>query len=302
MNIENLLNAAKVAGQDRARPLASNFKVGAAFQFSNGEVVSGGNTEDRGKTVVGACAERNVLGAANNVMGPLSEYGSGGTVGWDRAAVWANTPGPITPCGICRDFMAATATEIQSEVLSQCEGPLRATFTIGELLPLAGRGPGGDVKDEIEMWRLNGGKIFDIESSESEPLIRRAMGIAERSYRPPFSSEPLAGAALLTEDGTIHEGALVIDATTRLGGTAISMAVRNALVGPVGTTSRVVAVGLFTEGDIVRAPTGCDLQLLQEIRAKHGDVDVMFGCNTRAFKTTLDALLPHPFGRNDLGY
>jgi cytidine deaminase len=128
------------------------------------------------------------------------------------------------------------------------------------------------------------------------------MTVAQLSYRPPFSNEPLAGAALLTEDGKIHEGTLVIDATTRLGGTAISMAVRNALVGPVEKSSRVVAVGLFTQGDVVRAPTGCDLQLLQEIRAKHGDVDIMFGCDTCAYKTTLDALLPHPFGRNDLGY
>jgi hypothetical protein len=28
----------------------------------------------------------------------------------------------------------------------------------------------------------------------------------------------------------------------------------------------------------------------------------MFGCDTCAYKTALDALLPHPFGRNDLGY
>ena len=294
MNTENLLNVAKQAGEQRARPLVSNFKVGAAFRFTNGDVIAGANTEDRGKTVVGACAERNVLAAANNNVGPLSEYGVGG-IGWSQAAVWANTPGPITPCGICRDFMAATAAEPQSQVLSQCEGPNRAIFTIGDLLPLAGRGPGGDVKEEIEAWRLAGGRISQLSTSDSDYLLRRAMSVAERSYRPPFSSEPLSGAALLTEDSQVHEGFLVIDATTRLGGTAISMAVRNALVGPVDGTSRVVAVGLFTQG-------GCDLQLLQEIRAKHGDVDVMFGCDACAYKTSLDALLPNPFGRNDLGY
>jgi cytidine deaminase len=302
MNQDNLLQAAKDAGQRRARPLASNFKVGAAFEFSNGEVLSGGNTEDRGKTVVGACAERNVLAAANNQLGPLSEYGRGGVVGWSQAAVWANTPGPITPCGICRDFMAATAQAPESSVLSQCEGPTRSIFTIGELLPLAGRGPGGDVKEEIEVWRLNGGRITQLPSSDSNYLIGRAMGAAERSYRPPFSSEPLSGAMLLTEDNKEYEGFLVVDATTRLGGTAISMAVRNALVGPIERTSRVVAVGLYTKGDVLRAPTGCDLQLLQEIRAKHGDVDVLFGCDKSAYKTSLDALLPNPFGRNDLGY
>lgn len=302
MNTERLLQEAKNAGQNRARPLASNFKVGAAFEFSNGQIVSGGNTEDRFKTVPGACAERNVLAAANNRMGPLNEYGRGDSVGWTQAAVWANTPGPITPCGICRDFMASTAVAPDASVLSQCEAPTRSIFTIGDLLPLAGRGPGGDVKEEIEMWRLNGGKISQLASSESTYLICQAMSAAERSYRPPFASEPLSGAALLTEDGQVHEGFLVIDATTRLGGTAISTAVRNALVGPVERSSRVVAVGLYTKGDVLRAPTGCDLQLLQEIRAKHGDVDVMFGCDTCAYKTTLDALLPNPFGRNDLGY
>jgi cytidine deaminase len=198
--------------------------------------------------------------------------------------------------------MASTAQAPESSVLSQCEGPTRSIFTIGELLPLAGRGPGGDVKEEIEMWRLNGGKITQLASCESNYLIGQAMGAAERSYRPPFSSEPLSGAALLTEDGKVCEGFLVVDATTRLGGTAISMAVRNALVGPIERTSRVVAVGLYTKGDVLRAPTGCDLQLLQEIRAKHGDVDVLFGCDKWAYKTSLDALLPHPFGRNDLGY
>lgn len=302
MNTEHLLQAAKDAGQNRARPLASNFKVGAALEFSNGAILSGGNTEDRGKTVVGACAERNVLAVANSQMGPLSEYGMGGTVGWNRAAVWANTPGPITPCGICRDYMAATAVSPGAEILSQCEGPKRSIFTIGELLPLAGRGPGGDVKEEIEAWRLGGGRITQLACSDSNYLIGRAMSAAERSYRPPFSNEPISGATLLTEDGQTHEGFLVIDATTRLGGTAISMAVRSALVGPVEGTPRVVAVGLYTKGEVLRAPTGCDLQLLQEIRAKHGDVDVMFGCDTCAYKTTLDALLPHPFGRNDLGY
>lgn len=302
MNTEHLLQAAKEAGLNRARPLASNFKVGAAFEFSNGAILSGGNTEDRGKTIVGACAERNTLAAANNQMGPLSEYGIGGTVGWRQAAVWANTPGPITPCGICRDFMSATAVTPEAQVLSQCEGPSRSIFTIGELLPLAGRGPGGDVKDEIEAWRLNGGKITQLASSDSNPLISRAMVAANRSYVPPFSNEPISGASLLTEAGETHESFLVIDATTRLGGTAISMAVRSALVGPAERTPRVIAVGLYTKGDVLRAPTGCDLQLLQEIRAKHGEVDVMFGCDKSAYKTTLDALLPHPFGRNDLGY
>ena len=302
MSVDHLLQAAKEAGQHRARPLASNFKVGAAFEFSNGAILSGGNTEDRGKTIVGACAERNVLAAANNQLGPLSEYGMGGSVGWLRAAVWANTPGSITPCGICRDFMASTAAASEAEVFSQCEGPTRNLFTIGELLPLAGRGLGGDVREEIEMWRLNGGRITQLASSDSNYLLSQAIGVAECSYRPPFSNEPFSGAVLLTEDGRTHDGFLVIDATTRLGGSAISMAVRRALVGPVEGTSRVVAVGLYTKGEVLRAPTGCDLQLLQEIRAKHGDVDVMFGCDTSAFKTTLDALLPHPFGRNDLGY
>lgn len=302
MNQEQILLAAQEAGRNRARPLASNFKVGAAFEFSNGAVVSGANTEDRGKTVVGACAERNVLAAANNTLGPLSDYGNGGGVGWAQAAVWAATPHPITPCGICRDFMAATAIGPHAEVLSQCQAPSRSILTMEELLPLAGRGAGGDVREEIEMWLLHEGKIIQLPSPHDHPLTKVARIAAERSYIPPFSTELPSGASLLTEDGETHAGATVIDATTRLGGTAISMAVRHALIGPVDKTSRVIAAGLFTIGDTLRAPTGCDLQLLQEIRSKHGDVDIIFGCDSCAYKTTLDALLPYPFGRRDLGY
>lgn len=300
--VEELLQAAREVGQTRARALASQFKVGAALRLSNGAVVPGANTEDIGKTVVGACAERNALAAANNSFGPLSEYGRGGTVGWTHAAVWANTTHPITPCGVCRDFMSATAAEPRAEVLSQCEGPKRAIFTMSELLPLAGRGVGGDVREEIAAWELAGGGICSLGDPLRNELVVRAMSVASRSYIPPFSTEPASGAVLVTEDCKLHEGATVIDATTRLGGSAISSAVRQALVGPYAGTPRVAQVVLFTHGDILRAPTGCDLQLLQEIRPKRGDVEIVFGCNGTLYRTSLDSLMPHSFGRNDLGY
>lgn len=198
--------------------------------------------------------------------------------------------------------MAATAASPDSPVFSQCEGPNRAQFTIGELLPLAGRGPGGDVRDEIEMWKLSGGRISEVSFTEIENLMSQARSAATLSDIPPFAAEPRSGAVLRTDSGRTYEGATMVSPFPEMGATAISTAVQKALGCPVGEKPRVLEVFLFTEGDVLRAPTGCDLQLLQELRPIGQDVEICFACDTLAYKTTLGALMPHPVGLNDLGY
>jgi cytidine deaminase len=281
--------------------LESGFRVGAAFLFTNGEIVGGANVEDQGgKTTVGACAERSALLSANAKFGPLSDRGLDNGVRWIEAGVWAPTPEPITPCGICRDAMAGTALD-DARILSTCNGPSEATFLIRDLLPLAGRGINGDVSEELESWRLRGGVVTEQLSLAALSLFGMAEAAASKSYLPPFSKQPASGAALLLEDGSILTGALIIEATTRLGGGAITNAIRKAIEGRVSEVRRAVKIALYTDSEILRAPSGCDLQLLQEIRVP-GEVEIVFGCRDKKFSSNLDELYKLPFGRADLGY
>ena len=297
---DNLLNLAREAGQKRARPLESCFPVGAAFQFSNNQVKVGVNYEDAGKTPVGTCAERSTLQAANNEFGPLSDRGLDSGVTWVTGALWAGTPLPPAPCGICRDALAG-AGHPDALVVSQGNGKDRLRATIEELLPLAGRGKNGDVSAELERWAERGAPVSESLPAGAEIILAAAQEASDRSYLPPFTKQPPAGAAIELADYTVITGWVVTDATTRLGGSAIAMAVRRMLEGPCSPPPQVLRVALFTNAEILRAPNGYDLQSLQEIAAP--ETQIIFGClPARKFSAPLSALLPEPFGRRDLGY
>lgn len=298
---ENLLRLAKETGSDCARPLESHFPVGAAFMFSNGEIATGANIEDRGKTNVGACAERSAIMFANSSFGLLSDRGQDQNPQWQVGAVWAPTPQAITPCGVCRDALAGTA-EPEAYILSQCNGPSIERFSIEDLLPLAGRGMDGDVREEIHRWLERGGAISATLNAEALNLLSQAEVASLGSYIPPFCGQPNSGSVLLLEDGTQVTGSVVVEATTRLGGGAISEAVRGLLHRGFSGLPRVVRVALFTDAGVVCAPTGSDLQLLQEVRPVNGEMEIFFGNRDEKYATSLNALLPHPFGRADLGY
>ena len=189
----------------------------------------------------------------------------------------------------------------ESEIISRGEGVREFRATRAELLPLPGREKNRDVSEEIERWAKLGGPISESISAAHAELLDHARTAADRSYLPPFTSEPPAGAALEMQDGSVLTGWFVTDATTRLGGSAIAMAVRRALEGPCQTMPRAVRVALFTNAEMLRAPNGYDLQLLLEVADP--EASIVFSClRGRAFTTSVGALYPHSFGRKDLGY
>ena len=120
---EKGLVAAAVDARTHARAAFSEFKVGAALETSDGEVVGGCNIENAtyGLTV---CAERVALWKA------LSE----GRDIFTRIAVVADTDDPTPPCGACRQLLWEYCGDI--EVLLANLSGIKRRLRLSELLPL----------------------------------------------------------------------------------------------------------------------------------------------------------------------
>ncbi len=120
---ETLLKAAKDAMRNAHAPY-SKFHVGAALEAVNGKVYTGCNVENAsyGGTI---CAARVAMGAA--VAAGEREF--------RRIAIASDAADPIPPCGLCRQFMAEFGVKL--EVLSVGAGGRRATWILGDLLPMA---------------------------------------------------------------------------------------------------------------------------------------------------------------------
>jgi cytidine deaminase len=116
-----LLEAA-LAARERAYTPYSRFAVGAAVLTASGMVFPGCNLENAAYPAV-VCAERVAL---------FSAYAAG-----EREvvalAVVADTSGPVSPCGVCRQVIAELAPGC-TVLLANLAGVVRVT-TPGELLP-----------------------------------------------------------------------------------------------------------------------------------------------------------------------
>lgn len=101
----------------------SGFKVGAALQTEDGQIISGCNVENAtyGLTV---CAERVAMFKA------LSE----GHRRFTRVAVVADTEAPTPPCGACRQILWEFGGDLEV-VLANLTEP-RGTHQLKDLLPL----------------------------------------------------------------------------------------------------------------------------------------------------------------------
>ena len=101
----------------------SNFPVAAVVRGASGALYSGVNVENAAYPQ-GWCAEASAIAAMV----------SSGEMELQEVAVMALGDSVCTPCGGCRQRIREFANE-QSKIL--CYGPkgLRATFTLGELLP-----------------------------------------------------------------------------------------------------------------------------------------------------------------------
>ncbi len=120
----NLLEHAKKAAEMSYSPY-SGFRVGAALQLSNGEVVTGTNVENVsfGLTI---CAERAALVRA------VSQFGPGIRI---EAVAVANLNGAASPpCGACRQMLAEFSSPDAPVVFPAADGT--RTMRFDEVLPL----------------------------------------------------------------------------------------------------------------------------------------------------------------------
>ena len=119
---ETLIAAARRA-REHALASFSQFKVGAALETADGQIITGCNIENAtyGLTL---CAERVAMFKA------LSE----GHLRFTRIAIVANTDQPTPPCGACRQILWEFGGELEV-LLANLNAP-RGRYQLRDLLPL----------------------------------------------------------------------------------------------------------------------------------------------------------------------
>jgi cytidine deaminase len=135
LNDSDLIAAARRA-REHAHARFSNFKVGAALETADGQVITGCNIENAtyGLTM---CAERVAMFKAI----------SDGHRTFRRIAIVADTDAPTPPCGACRQILWEFGGDL--EVILGNTRRVTAQFRLSELLPhpfdatfLSGEPPG----------------------------------------------------------------------------------------------------------------------------------------------------------------
>lgn len=121
--LEELVQAA-VKARDNAYVPYSKFAVGAAVRVGSGRIYTGCNVENAsyGNTI---CAERTAFVKA------VSE----GERVFEHVVVAGIIDEPISPCGICRQFMAEFGLDIPITMIGA--SGKRLTMTLRQLLPAA---------------------------------------------------------------------------------------------------------------------------------------------------------------------
>lgn len=119
---ETLIDAARRA-REHAHASFSGFKVGAALETEDGQIVTGCNIENAtyGLTV---CAERVAMFKA------LSE----GHQRFKRIAVVADTHAPTPPCGACRQILWEFGGDLEV-ILANLAMP-KGRYRLQDLLPM----------------------------------------------------------------------------------------------------------------------------------------------------------------------
>ncbi|GEL07268.1 cytidine deaminase [Salisediminibacterium halotolerans] len=123
MNKEDLMKQAGVA-RERAYVPYSKFAVGAALLAEDGTVYHGCNIENAAYSMCN-CAERTAIFKAV----------SDGVRAFKALAVTADTEGPVSPCGACRQVMSELLQPETKIYLTNTHGTESAETTIDELLP-----------------------------------------------------------------------------------------------------------------------------------------------------------------------
>ncbi|HOC29164.1 MAG TPA: cytidine deaminase [Treponemataceae bacterium] len=124
MNKSTLIEEAKKAREKAVTPY-SKFKVGAALETADGRVFHGCNIENASYGLTN-CAERTAF---------FSAIASGCKPGeFTRLAVVADTEGPVSPCGACRQVIMELGGPDLEIVLANLGGAQEVTTAAG-LLP-----------------------------------------------------------------------------------------------------------------------------------------------------------------------
>jgi cytidine deaminase len=123
---EKLVSEARGAREQAYAPYSHDFKVGAAVLTEEGEIFTGCNIENAsfGATI---CAERVAVFKAV----------ASGHRSIRAVAVIADTPDPISPCGICRQVIAEFGADADI-LMANTAGDTRVSG-MRELLPAAFR-------------------------------------------------------------------------------------------------------------------------------------------------------------------
>ncbi|SER70361.1 cytidine deaminase [Salipaludibacillus aurantiacus] len=122
MNKEQLLSEA-IESRKQAYVPYSRFQVGAALLSKDGTVYRGCNIENAAYSMCN-CAERTAIFKA------VSE----GVREFDAIAVAADTDGPVSPCGACRQVMSELLQPHTKVFLTNLKGNT-AEWTVEDLLP-----------------------------------------------------------------------------------------------------------------------------------------------------------------------
>ena len=115
----------------------SNFLVGAAALFNNGEKVYGTNQENASYPV-GICAERVLLASASMLQTdePIKTI----AISYNNLSRIGGSDRPISPCGMCRQSLAeyeARTSQPMRLILSGMEGKVIIIESASQLLPFS---------------------------------------------------------------------------------------------------------------------------------------------------------------------
>ncbi len=121
-----LIEEAKKAREKSYSPY-SKFKVGAAALMRDGRIFHGANIENSSYPLC-MCAERNAIYNAMNNGYKKEDFLA--------LALIADTEGPVTPCGACRQVISELMPKGTPILMASLRGDLQET-TPEELLPFA---------------------------------------------------------------------------------------------------------------------------------------------------------------------
>jgi cytidine deaminase len=122
MDEQQLMEEAKKARGFAYVPY-SKFQVGAALLAKDGKVFHGCNIENASYGMTN-CAERTAL---------FKAYSEGVTK-FDTLVVVADTDGPVSPCGACRQVISELCEPDMEVILTNLKGDVQRTL-VKELLP-----------------------------------------------------------------------------------------------------------------------------------------------------------------------